>query len=208
MRYKPVLLMLFACTAAATAHANSLNVSTGLDSAGSLIATGDQPDAHWLSGTTPARTVYPVNADWYSDWVANGPGSAWIAIYPNLTYGNTATYVTTFDLTGMDLATAALSGSWTLDDAGTLSLNGHQLSSLGVGAWVGLQSFAASSSDFVQGVNTLAIAFTYNDNYLEGVRLQGTVTADPLPEPGVLALMGLGAVAIGARRRAAKRTAC
>ncbi len=75
---------------------------------------------------------------------------------------------------------------------------------LGSGAWGTLTPFSVSagSSFLNQGMNTLTISITGTDNYLEGVRLEGTVSA--VPEPGEWALMlgGLSLMGFIAMRRA------
>lgn len=190
------------------------NVSTGLDATNTLITTGGTADAHWIvqesaGGTGAAQVVEAPenpNNDWYVGWVADGPDSAWIARDASVVDNGPAPYTfsTTFDLSGYDPTTAALSGSWAVDDAGTLMLNGHQLGTLASGAWGALTSFSASSPDFISGVNTLSITITSGDDFLEGARLQGAVTASPLdpppsvPEPGSFALLGTGLLFLAA----------
>jgi len=177
--------------------------------AGNLITSGGLADVNWTvtnentGALQAAETVYSNNADCYGGWAANGPNSDWIARNANVTNNGPApyTFYRTFDLTGYNLSTVSISGAWTVDDAGTLSLNGITLATLGDGNWGSLASFSVptGSSDFVQGLNTLAITITYDDEYLEGVRLQGTlVGTSAVPEPstlimsGTMTLIGLG----------------
>jgi len=184
-----------------------------------LISSGGVTDAHWTSTTDVtydptgiAQTVFSNDADWFGGWVANGPSSDWIARNAGVTNNGPAPYSfsTTFDLTGYDLSTIALSGFWTIDDQGTLNLNGNQISSLGDGNWGSLASFTAHNSDFVAGLNTLSITITADDEFLEGVRLQGDVTGSasgvPLPaaESGAAVLMALvGVWSLRSRRQTA-----
>ena len=60
------------------------------------------------------------------------------------------------------------------------------------------------------GVNTITITMTSDDNFLEGVRLDGTVSGDlgggTTPEPSSFLLLGTGLVgAFGMMRRKLSR---
>jgi hypothetical protein len=156
-----------------------------------LIATGGQPDANWTvqeaNGTIgAAQTVFPNNADWWGFWPANGPTSDWIARNASTEFQGTAppyTFITTFDLTGYNLAAVSLSGIWDVDDTGSLALNGHVLD-IETAPYMngGPSTFyvPAGSSDFQPGLNTLTITINTSDNFFEGVRLDGTVTDLPV----------------------------
>jgi hypothetical protein len=195
-----------------------MNLATGLNGTGTLQSTGGSTDANW-SYSDPAATpttgqaevVASNDADWYSGWLANGPNSDWIAPNPNVTNNGPAPYSfsETFNLSAYTLSTVTITGgAWAIDDAGTLVLNGHTLSTLGSGAWGSLTSFTAPNADFVQGVNTLTITITSDDQFLEAVRLEGTLTGtlgSSVPEPAstLTLAVGLGAIALmaGVRRR-------
>jgi len=203
---------------AAGASAGAIVVSTGLDGSGNLQSAGNSVDANWTyvdanfsptSGNT--YVVASNNTDWFGGWLANGPNSDWISPDPDVSGYGTYPYSfsTTFGLSDYDLSTVSLSGAWAIDDQGSLFLNGNLISSIGDGNWGSLTAFSVpvNSPDFNQGLNTLTITMTWTDDYLEGVRLEGSVTGDvqSTPEPGSWALAGLGALAIGAigrRRRA------
>jgi hypothetical protein len=214
MRRAPMLAALLLAVSAPLARGDVINVSTGLDASNNVITTGGMIDAHWtvtvdptFSSTGTTRTVFPNSADWGPTWAANDSNSDWIARRAGVADNGPApyTFTRTFDLTGYNLATATLSGAWTIDDAGTLALNGNTLSTLGSGAWVALKSFSTPNADFVQGLNTLTITITSADRSLEGVRLSGSVTAlAAVPEPSTLLTSGVGAglfLACGAYRR-------
>jgi hypothetical protein len=218
MRRVLLLAALLLATSAPLARGGFVaNVSTGLNASGNVITTGGVNDANWTVTQDPTysptgipQTVFPGNVGWFPGgggnppWVANDSNSDWITRNANTTNNGPApyTFTRTFNLTGYNLATATLSGEWAIDDTGTLALNGHTLGTLtGQVAYGTLNSFSAPGADFVQGVNTLTITMTSNDQLYEGVRLTGSVTATAVPEPSSLLLGGFGVLILGARLR-------
>lgn len=198
---------------------NIANVSTGLDSSNNLITTAGSPDAHWTftdgSVSGPAEVLTPAGGcsnstnNWYCDWLSNQSGSSWIGKTAGAFNGSDLySFSTTFNLTGFNLSTVALSGWFAADDAASLFLNGNLITSTATCAfqatcssWDAMNFFSVPNADFVQGVNTLTIALTYNDDNWEGVQLSGEVTGSPTgsqtPEPGTLLLLGSGLVGLG-----------
>jgi YVTN family beta-propeller protein len=158
----------------------TINVSTGLDCSNNLITIGATNDCHWTVNGNPAQVVEPGNGDWPGGaWAADGPNSDWLAINANNVSNGPAPYSfeLTFDLTGSNLSAVSLSGLWSIDDTGTLNLNGNQVAALDTGLWGSLHSFSVpiGSPFFVQGLNTLTITMTWTDNLYEAVRLEGKV---------------------------------
>jgi len=205
-------------------HANTLNISTGLNSSGVVQTSGGALDANWqvTGAASPynspnAYVVAPGDADW-AGWIpTNGPNSSWITANP---YSSTAngimTFTLTFDVSNPKFAT--MSGQWIIDDYGTLSLNGNLLSTNGACGppcnighndnWPGTWStFSADPSDFVRGTNVLVAQMLASDFSYEALRLEGLVdvrghvafAADPpsVPLPAALPLFATGLVGLG-----------
>jgi hypothetical protein len=188
MRCGVVAVALAAVCAASNASCDTINFSTGQNSNGKIQHSGT--DAHWIvtawqqngtSFTLPrnALVIATTADDWGPSWVYKPRTypSAWIA--PDTDYasdGNfTVTY--TFDLTGYDLATASFGEfQWSIDDAGSVTLNGHVVAKLKVGKWHKMHAFSMPAADLVQGINSLTITANKSDYDYEGVRLNGALT--------------------------------
>src|SRR5512143_3219964 len=187
-------LLASALALAGPARAENLPVfSTGVDDAGNLLDAG-AVDPHYRIATVAERVggggpepvalpsagaVYAVDQPAVVSydvgyWVANGPGSKWISPSVDTSGISDAlySYETTIDLSGLDAATARVAGSWSVDDAGWVFLNGQLVAELPFG-WMfqqlyGLQvapnapSYTADhdfvlTSGFLPGKNTLTV---------------------------------------------------
>jgi hypothetical protein len=175
------LVGLTAASAAGVAKAQYVDVSTGLDSSGNIQHKGGSLDANWTV-TGAVKPLDPPNAYVVGErdadfgagaWIGNGAYSSWIAANPFDKRGNgLMTFTSTFNVATPTTA-IIIGGAWTIDDQGTLSLNGHLLSTLPNGDWGRLWAFSTTASDFVVGLNTLTMQVTATDYYIEGARLQG-----------------------------------
>ena len=218
------------CVVTGVAWANPIPVySTGNGS-----TTDGYADPNWTytlvnnagngppSGSSAALVLanYPVDfcrfpcGGTFGDWVPNSTAGAWISDntsspqsgYNSANNGGSESYSTTFSMAGLNPTTAQISGAWTIDDAGELLLNGNIISTLGDGNWGSLFSFAAPSSDFVVGANTLTVVLTAADDDWEGTQVQIiSATAAPVPEPVSLAMFGTGLACLKLLRRRRRR---
>ena len=176
------LVGLTAASAAGIAKAQYVDLSTGLGSSGNIQHKGGSLDANWtVTGATKpldtpnAYVVAPGDADagFAHGWIGNGPHSSWIAANPFDEHGNgLMTFTDTFNVTTPSTA-EIIGGAWTIDDQGTLSLNGHLLSTLSFRDWTHLHAFSTTASDFVAGLHTLTMQITATDTVSEGARLRG-----------------------------------
>jgi hypothetical protein len=220
-RAPPLAALAVLCCTVIPAPAALISLSTGQDAAGNRSTSSGRFDANWSAGGAgPAVVTSPEKAEHYGDWLANGPGSDWIVRNTNVQAKSPTPYAfsTTFDLTGFDLTTVSLAGSWALNHAGTLYLNDRPIASLGSGVSGALTPFsvAAGSALFNQGLNTLRITMTTPERSPEAARLdgaltgtrtiQGSVTPTANPEPATAVILGTGVLTLagyGWRRRKA-----
>jgi hypothetical protein len=179
--------------------------NTGVLSNGS-VADGDSIDLHYSYAAHPAGadTVFvasTVDGLYFPDsatskWI--GPATTLIGPLPLAT--GTYDYRLTFDLSGMNPATANITGQWSTDNNGVIKINGVTTSNTtDVTAYTALHPFTISSG-FVAGINQLDFVVTNTDatTALRVDGLQGSVSA---PEPAGLVFLGLGGVVWGRRRR-------
>jgi len=161
---------------------DTINIyGTGLNDNHVAISTGS-PDTHWtlLSSPYSSTPVSPI-AGSQSYAYPNHANSQWIGGGSNLfgawAFGNYR-YQTSFDLTGLDPATASLSGTFGSDDSVVILINGVATSNGCTGnCWSGAHSFSITSG-FVSGVNTLEFN-VYNGGGPTGVQVAVSGTASP-----------------------------
>lgn len=178
--------------------------NTGVDASGNALAAGSADPHYTIVETGDAAVV--VKDAIPSTWVDNTGTYRWVWQTVDGTPTNvTRTFRTTFDLSGLDPATAALSGTWATDNSGVdIFINGTSTGNT-CGGFMSFCGFSVTSG-FVAGVNTLD--FRVQDVGVISGFLVGSIsgTADPLatvPEPSALALAlaGLAAAATVRRRR-------
>jgi len=223
-------LMLVVCCIAANSQASLITslYNTGVDANGVPLTTGTADPNYSLtfvpSGNSTATAITSAGGFPIGPWIADDTLSDWIK--PNnggLGQGYADTdpvglyiFTTTFSLTGLNPATASITGQWATDNDGIeILLNNNPVSFVGapnLGSWS--SSFAVSSG-FVSGLNTLTFEVDNVDNGLTygnptGLRVEMSGTASAVPEPstilaGVSMLLPFGASTLRMLRK--KQTA-
>lgn len=184
--------------------------NTGTDANNvALVGGSGVTDPHYtiVASTTPGFVGQQAVTSSQGGYVPNDGDSRWVSLsatgYPG---GNTTTYRLTFNMTGLNAATASISGSWATDNLGTIFFNGVN-TGITTGTFADLTAFSITSG-FSAGLNTLDFqiqditaptAFRVDD-------LVGTAQALAMvPEPSSWALLIIGFGVIGAAARRTRR---
>lgn len=165
----------------------------------SAIVANPIPAGLWLANSTTSRWIGPTVNQGYPTGAAAHP----IGDY---------TYRLTFDLTGLDPATASITGNWAADNSGQfIRLNGANTPGNAVPVFTSLQAFTVSSG-FVTGINTLDFVVKNtsgggsNPTGLRVSDIAGTANATVVPAPAAFWLLGTGLLWIfGSRTRGSLR---
>jgi hypothetical protein len=199
---------------AGAAHASTIIIfNTGVDLLGNPLPDGVGDPNYVLTsvpgGTTDIRVRSSIGGYPIPPYIGDDALSAWIGPNNNGQLdgpGGTYIYQTTFDLTGLNPATASLTVGWSTDNNGlNVLLNGSSTGQTTASNqfMLGFSTPFIINSGFVAGLNTLDF-MVYNESGPTALRTEITGTADPagvVPEPMSLVLLGSGFVALGMLRR-------
>jgi hypothetical protein len=189
-----------------SAHAATIGLfNTGVDNSG-IPLPNFTPDTHYVLvagsvDTSPLRVANSSNGFPIGPWLGDDALSAWIGPCCDPALADAAgeyIYRTTFDLTGLDPATAIINGLWSMDDSPVdIFINGNAIGASGSG----FGTFAPFSvtSGFVAGLNTLDFAIN-NLTGPTGLRVEMTGSANA-PEPASFLFLSAGLAAFGLIRR-------
>ncbi|MFH1815615.1 MAG: PEPxxWA-CTERM sorting domain-containing protein [Pseudomonadota bacterium] len=214
------------------AHADivSLDLHSGIDANGTVLAAGAL-DPFWMISTdgasfASARVAYPgaypdynsgqiccgmETVDGTAAWittpgvVATSPTTGWGI--SNMVYARRAV-----DLTGYDLETVSFSGRWRVADVTYgVYVNGQLIPGTNYQQYAFSSdlsfNLAAGGGLFVDGINTIELRGQSVNNVWDAfwisTTMTGDVTAVPEPETWALMLTGLALVGFGSRRNKA-----
>ncbi len=179
--------------------------NTGVDDSGTVLADGST-DPHYSILETGGNAILLAPA--HGAYVPNSTDSKWVWQQANGQPGSVIrTFRLTFDMTGLDPATAVIGGRSTSDnDTRDILVNGNSTGETtpfgGFGSW---HDFSIPSAFLVGGINT--IDFRVNDGGAPaGFRAEISGTADPIstgvPDAGGTALLvAFSAAALAAAKR-------
>jgi hypothetical protein len=192
--------------------------NTGTDASNVALVGGNGViDPHYtiLSSTSPGFAGQQA-VTFQCCYAAEDGDSRWIALSATGSPGsNTTVYRLSFDLSGLNPATAAISGSWGADNLGTIFLNGVStgITTSNFGFLTGFNI----ASGFQAGVNHLDFQIqdfgaptAFRVDNLAGTAGLATPPGGAIPEPAAWAMMLLGFFGLGSAlraRRPAWRTA-
>ena len=188
MRPTTLVTLLLSCAGVILGGAESAGAAsaplpgTGADASGNVLPGGSADPFYTVtgpgvSGVGQAVVYSPQNV--FPGWVPDDAHSAWIGFSDNSDtspHGN-YTYELKLNLIGFDPATASVSGNWSADQFGSISLNGQSTGvSVPDGNWdasshPNLTPFATSSG-FQSGVNALDFIVNEPDGF-DGLRVRG-----------------------------------
>ena len=215
-----------------SAGAAPIILRTGVDSSNVVMAPGSTDTAWQISiddkaTYTDSKVLYPLKDpnNVFSggqiccgmETVANT--AAWVSdpsVIP--TTGSTAWGVNEdvwlrrrFDLSGYDLSTVSLTGTWRIADwSFGIYLNGNLIAGTNTGTGISkwdvdtAVSVAAGSAFFLNGINTLELRGQSLNSGWDGFWFDGAVDGrqvGAVPEPATLSLVAIGAAGLMARRR-------
>src|SRR6266545_2629397 len=172
--------------------------NTGVNDSGALLATG-AVDSHWrliqsADAATPGPNVIVVNDQLFpivaGPWLASGPNSKWVGPKADQSVGSAQgdyKYRVTFDLTGLEPATAVLTLRISSDNATSdVLLNGVSTGLTYDGNFAALSAVLTLNSGFLDGTNTLDFLVNNASAAANPTAFRAEVsgTADLIPPPG------------------------
>jgi hypothetical protein len=186
-----ILVSLCGMTLCARGDTISTLFSTGVDASGSVLTHTTDRDPHYIvtPGYNPLVDLSPAS----HGWDANTASSEWIR--PDFFTGSTQSFKTTFDLTGLNPASASITAQLWADDGATVFLNGTPVFTGSFPGYLHPDSLTLTSG-FVSGVNTLMFVVP-NADAAQGLQFKVTsATANPIGGAAPLPSSAWGGLAL------------
>ena len=185
--------------------------NTGVTAPEGLPLPDNTVDPHYtLTGSISGPAIVATSTGGFPipPWAGDNTSSAWV-VPASDTNGPEGDYFydLTFDMTGLNIATAAIFGRWAVDNLGTdILLNGVSTGNVNNDGFADFTTFSISPQEgdvFLPGLNTLRFqVFNAPPAGPTGLRVEFlSSTAAPVPEPSVAMLAFAGAGMMLRRRR-------
>jgi hypothetical protein len=187
--------------------------NTGVDASDALVSPGAQT-TYWTLLSAPGGATEAVGSNpfryYIGAYAADSATSAWVspAASGNASVTGLYVYRMLVDLTGVDPATAVITGQFSTDNDGFIRVNGGaNAATSGFAGFGSLTSFTLNSG-FIAGMNSIEVGVNNGGNPT-ALRVQfSSATAAPIPTPTmpewflmILALILVSTVVVTLRRR-------
>jgi hypothetical protein len=162
--------------------------------------------------TLPLISPVKVPSFFPDTWVQNTATSRWLWAVPpfsdpNYTEPGSYHYVMQFDLTGYDPSSSVITGRWASNDLGLdMVVNGHSTGQ--TANPFTFTDFVIDPKTLVSGMNVLDLPVRVEGPNPDGIQVQFTqATANTVPEPSSMFMLGAGLAWLIVRRFSSTRRA-
>jgi hypothetical protein len=198
----PLFLQALALASTITVH------NTGVNSSDVLVASGAQA-SFWTLSAEPAGASEAIGSSpfrYNCCYFADTATAAWVSPQANGNAGVSGfyTYDLAIDLTGLDPATASISGTFGTDNDGSIFLNSNAAAATTCFGCFGAPTAFTINSGFVAGLNTLHVKVNNGGDPTAFFVSFTSATAggsSTVPEPATILLTCAGLAGLFAFRR-------